>query len=58
MKSRPRAAHYAESAWHSCGVVAQLYPEKSTDLANFLIAFSRRLRGGGEIKSEELKVKS
>lgn len=39
-----RVARYVESAWHSCGVVAHLYPEKSTDIANFLIAFSRRLR--------------
>jgi hypothetical protein len=39
----PRAARDVESAWHSCGVVAQLYPERSTDLANFLIGFSRKL---------------
>ena len=40
----PRAARYVESAWHSCGVIAQLYPDKSSDLANFLIVFSRKLR--------------
>lgn len=38
----PRAARYVDSAWHSCGVVAKLYPDKSTELANFLIAFSRK----------------
>jgi len=36
-----RASRHVESAWHSCGVVAQLYADKSTNLANFLIAFSR-----------------
>jgi len=40
----PRAACYVESAWHSCGIIAQLYPEKATELANCLIAFSRKWR--------------
>jgi len=39
----PPSAWYVESAWHSCGVLAQLNPEKSTDLAHFLIAYSQQL---------------
>jgi hypothetical protein len=34
----PRAARYVESAWHSCGVIAHLYPGRSADLADFLAA--------------------
>jgi tetratricopeptide (TPR) repeat protein len=33
-----RAARYMDSAWSSYGVIALLYPEKSTELANALIA--------------------
>jgi len=38
----PRAALHMESAWYACGVLGQLYVNHSSDLATFLISFSRR----------------
>jgi hypothetical protein len=38
-----QASRSLETAWRSCGVVTNLYPNKSTEIANFLITFSRKL---------------